>query len=402
MTERPQLSIVSYRKGMYIILEDNRDAERFFIIQKGTVQLTKNGVLVQIDSNGTLGPGDFFGVVSSMAQKSQIETAQAMTDVSLIATSRSQFNGLIQFNTPIAMKIIQQFSRRMRYLNNELARFALNSNTNDDAATLFAVAEYYLKQKKYKIAVYAYKRYTKCYPHGFDIANATKKVTVLAQYDKPGFKTGNTPFVRYYMSETPVFVEGESGDELFIIQSGSVKITKIINKAEVILTILKPGDIFGEMALLESKPRSASAIPFENTTLMVVQKQNFEGMTATQPQVIARLTQLLAERIWFGYKQIANAQIKDPVGRCIDYLLLHLERNNILVQQRSAYTFNFGPEDLTKMASVQETEMRQVIRGILQNGKLMVLGDGKLHISDVSELAKLSDYHKKARGRERK
>ena len=47
---------------------------------------------------------------------------------------------------------------------------------------------------------------------------------------------------------------------MFIIQEGAVRITKVVDGREVILAVLKKGDMFGEMALLENKPRSASAI----------------------------------------------------------------------------------------------------------------------------------------------
>ncbi|MDR2510010.1 MAG: cyclic nucleotide-binding domain-containing protein [Spirochaetaceae bacterium] len=396
MAEKPQLSIVAYRKGMYIILEGNRDSERFFIIQQGTVQLSRGGEAFQQESSSTLNPGDFFGVISSMAQKSHLETAQALTDVTLVAANRSQFEGLIQYNTPIAMKVIQQFSRRMRYLNNELASLALQSSgAQNDAGNLFNAGQNYFKQKKYKIAAYAFKRYMQCYPKSGSAEAAAKNLTELAQYDKPFFTIGAKPFLRHYTNDSPVFLEGEPGEDLFIIQAGSIKITRFINNDEVILAILKQGDIFGEMSILESKPRSACAISSGDSTLMVVHKQNFEGMAAAQPQIISRLTQLLAERIWFGYKQLENAAIKDPLGRCFDYLFMHLERNNFQTGPRTTYIFPFGLEELAKMASIPEQDIRNVSRQILQNKKFTVNADGKIFVSEVTELEKLSEFYKK-------
>ena len=76
--------------------------------------------------------------------------------------------------------------------------------------------------------------------------------------------------VRFYPKGTMVFSECQSGQDMFIIQDGQVKITKIVNGTEVILAVLKKGDFFGEMALLENKPRSASIIAFEDCYLMVV------------------------------------------------------------------------------------------------------------------------------------
>ncbi len=64
---------------------------------------------------------------------------------------------------------------------------------------------------------------------------------------------------------------------------------------------------------------------------MAVNKANFERMVQTQPQLITRLTTLLAERLWFIYKQLANTLIQDPLGRLYDALLLQLEKNRVPV-----------------------------------------------------------------------
>jgi CRP-like cAMP-binding protein len=401
MAQRPQLSIVNYRQGMYIVLEGNHDVGRFFIIQKGRVQLSRGGESsVREDGDDMLNPGDFFGLVSAMSYHSEIETAQAISDVTLVSVARNQFEGLIQFNTPIAMKIIQQFSRRMRYLNNALTNLTLHSgDTDSDTAILYRIAEHYKKQQKNVLAVYAYRRYVQCYANGSFVELAKNMITALAAYDKPNFKEGASPAIRLYLKESPVFAEGENGDELYIIQTGSVKITKIINDNEVILAILKPGDIFGEMAILESKPRSASATAFDNATLMVVRKKNFESMSETQPQIVAKLTQLLAERIWFSYKQLENAAIKDPIGRCYDCMLIQVEKAHFQISEGVGYAFNFGPNDLIKMAGIPEAETRKVISQLLGDKKVTVAGDGKLFISDVMELSKLSEYHKKMQQR---
>ena len=82
-------------------------------------------------------------------------------------------------------------------------------------------------------------------------------------------------FTRSYPKDTMVFSETMPGRQLYIIQQGQVKITKIMNNNEVLLAVLKPGDIFGEMSLLENKPRSASAISFEDSVLLAVNRENF-------------------------------------------------------------------------------------------------------------------------------
>jgi CRP-like cAMP-binding protein len=83
-----------------------------------------------------LGPGDFIGVVSSMSGHSQIETAIAVTDVTLISVRRDQYSELIEKNTPVAMKIIYSFTRKMRYLDEALTRITLKKTSRRTYAPL--------------------------------------------------------------------------------------------------------------------------------------------------------------------------------------------------------------------------------------------------------------------------
>ena len=308
-----QLSFVNFKKDSYIIVEGKQNADRFFIIRAGKVRIIRNVEVVEEEGGNVLGPGDSFGVVSTMSNHSHIETAQAVTDCTLISVHRDQYGPLIEKNTPVAMKIIMAFSKRMRYLDEALTRLTLKNTAEADPSHLFRVAEYYAKQSQYNQAFYAYYQYLKHCPHGQHVEVAKERLGKIKPYSKAVYLDGSTEeFNRYYPKDTMIFSEGMPGSELYIIQKGSVKITKIVDNSEVLLAVLKSGDIFGEMALLENKPRSANIVAFEDAYLLAVNKANFERMVSTQPQIVTRLTTLLAERIWFIYKQLENTLLTDP------------------------------------------------------------------------------------------
>jgi CRP-like cAMP-binding protein len=395
MSDTAQLSIVNFKKNMYILVEGKQDEKRFFIIREGYVKVTKQVSPVEEDADSVIGPGDFIGIVPVMAQRSQIESAQAMTDVVLLAVHYSQFERLIQNNTPIAMKIVQQFSRHIRTLNDALAKITSKTVTAEpEAEVLFNAGEYYLNSKMKQQAYYLFKRYIECYPDGQFVRQASVYVTALEAFNEPSFKVGSNAFLRIYNKGKIIFADGEPGHSLYVIQKGTVKITRILNGNEIILAVLRHGDIFGEMALLENKPRSATAIAQEDgTVLMEVLRQNFELMARTQPAIINRLTQMLSERIWFGYKQLDNALIKDPLGRVFDYMTIILEKNNVLPTNGS-YIFDFGPDELLKMAAVPADQRKPIIAELFRD-KVLELHNGKLFIKSVYEIFKLGDYHKK-------
>jgi CRP-like cAMP-binding protein len=390
-----QLSFVTFKKDSYIIVEGKQNADRFFIIRQGKVRLSKEIEVVEEEGGNVLGPGDFFGVISTMSSHSHIETAQALTDVTLISVLRDQYGILIEKNAPVAMKIIQGFSKKMRYLDEALTRLTLKSTAMDDQTHLFKVAEYYARQNQYNLAYYAYYQYLKYCPDGPDIKTVRERLVKIKPYAKAVYLDGsNEEFNRFYPKATMIFSESQPGQELYIIQKGSVKITKIVDNNEVLLAVLKQGDIFGEMSLLEDRPRSASAIAHEDAYLLAVNKANFERMVQTQPQIVTRLTQLLAERIWFIYKQLANTLITDPVGRIFDALAIQLEKNRVTMKPGASYAFDFGPKELINMVGLPVAEGNLVLKKALENKKVQIQ-DTKIVLTDVLEVQKQTEYYRK-------
>jgi CRP-like cAMP-binding protein len=393
MTEQLQLTFVNFKRNSYIIVEGKQNADRFFIIRQGKVQISKEAQVVE--EEGVLGPGDFFGVVSTMSAHSHIETAKALTDVVLISVHKDQYSQLIQNNTAIAMKIILQFSKRMRYLDEALTKLTLKNTADNDTSHLFNVGEYYAKQNQYNQAFYAYYKYLKYCPHGEFVGPTRDRMQKIGPYVKDAqveFKPDEMN--RQYTANSMIFSEGEPGEELFIIQKGSVKIAKIADNSEVLLAVLKAGDIFGEMALLESKPRAACAVAYEDCQLLAVNRANFTNMVGTQPQLIARLTTLLAERIWFIYKQLANTQVKDPLGRMYDALLIQLEKDRVDPKVAQSYIFDFGPKELLNMVGLPNAEGAPIVKKLLDNNKIQVIKD-KIYTLDVWEISKQTEYFRK-------
>ena len=81
-----------------------------------------------------------------------------------------------------------------------------------------------------------------------------------------------------------IFKEGEQGDRAYVVQAGEVEIVKEIDGQSVVLGTIGPGGIFGEMALIDDKPRMAAARMSKGGTVIVVSRQTFEDkMSKTDP-----------------------------------------------------------------------------------------------------------------------
>jgi CRP-like cAMP-binding protein len=283
----------------------------------------------------------------------------------------------------------------MRFLNEALTRLTLKNQAAEDSSHIFHVAEYYVKHSQFSQAFYAYQKYVKCCPQGENVKNAIERMKKIAPYVKnPPKEIDPKEITRQYSKDSIIFCEGEPGEELFIIQKGSVKIIKITENNEILLAVLKAGDIFGEMALLESKPRAATTVAYEDCQLMAVNRANFQQMITSQPQLIARLTTLLSERIWLIYKQLANTLISDPLGRMYDMLQIHLDKKKLDIETLTNYSFDFGLKELINMVGLSQGDGALIGRKLMENKVFQIIND-KLFIKDVKEIPKQNAYYKK-------
>jgi CRP-like cAMP-binding protein len=393
MIDHAQFNLITYKKNSYILVEGKQD-DCFYIIKEGKVQLSRNAEVVKERDGNILKPGDFFGVVATMSSHRHIETALAVTDVSVIVVQKSQFDAFIQSDTSMAMNIIMQFANRMRYLTKSLSHLTLNDETEEEnASNLFLVGKYYDKVENYSHAYYAYHQYLKYCPDGTYIAEAKERLEAVSSYAKvmPFINEGNK---RTYGPDTILYIQGEPGEELYVIQSGSVKITKIVNDNEILLSMLKPGDIVGELAILESKPRSITAITHdEECTLIVISKANFSSIVHSNPQIIGHLIQSFAERIWFLYRQLSNTVLVNPVARIYDALLIQLERIRIPLDSKEGYTFNFGMKELVALTGIPEEESNKAAHRITEDPNIKIVDDN-IQILRIADMTKEAEYYR--------
>src|SRR5467141_2793604 len=118
-----------------------------------------------------------------------------------------------------------------------------------------------------------------------------------------------------------LFREGEPGTEMYVVQAGKVNITKTVRETEKILDILGAGEFFGEMSILNNKPRSAGAVVAEDAKLLVIDPKTFEAMIRGNVEIAVRLIKKLSDRLQEADEQIENLLLRDPNSRVVHHLL---------------------------------------------------------------------------------
>lgn len=121
----------------------------------------------------------------------------------------------------------------------------------------------------------------------------------------------------------PLFRAGDAGDAMYLIERGKVQISmKSIGGEDLILAVLNRGDFFGEMAIIDEKPRSANATALEASRLAVLSRKHFLSFLNSSPNVALELLTALTRRL-----------------RRTDELLKHLATRNVNEEEASQLTF---------------------------------------------------------------
>ena len=113
-------------------------------------------------------------------------------------------------------------------------------------------------------------------------------------------------FGREFQAGEILFSEGDSGKEMFVIQSGKIRISKKVRDVEKTLVSLGPGEFFGEMSILNNKPRSATATVEEPAKLLVIDPKTFEAMVRGNAEIAVRMIKKLSARLQEADDQIEN------------------------------------------------------------------------------------------------
>ena len=135
----------------------------------------------------------------------------------------------------------------------------------------------------------------------------------------------NVKFGREYAPGEVLFREGESGDVMFVIQSGSVRISKHVADYEKVLATLGPGEFFGEMAILNGKPRTATATVVVKARCLLIEAPTLEEMVANNSEIALRLIKKLAKRLDSADSLVEILLHRDPKARVLLALTRHAE-----------------------------------------------------------------------------
>jgi CRP/FNR family cyclic AMP-dependent transcriptional regulator len=181
---------------------------------------------------------------------------------------------------------------------------------------------------------------------------------------------------RRYAKDDVVFHADESGDVFCLIKEGQVKITMISPEGkEIILSMLGPGEFFGEMALLDDEPRSATVIAMEPLELVTIWRADFLQILAENFSISKKLLATLSRRLRTASNRIESLATMDVYGRLARFFLdLAREQGKVLDNGYVSVTRPTHQAIANMIGTSRETVSRLIHDLMKQN---LLLSEGK-------------------------
>ena len=216
--------------------------------------------------------------------------------------------------------------------------------------------------------------------------NVLKQIPLFADLTDPELALlAATGRRQKFPSKNMVFQEGEPGEVLLVILSGRVKVMLSGKDGrEFILAILGPGNFFGEMAILEGSPRSATVMTVEPCDFLLLEQKAFIGLLKSQPLIGIKILKHLSQRLRKTNEQVRSLVMFDIYGR-VGRCLLNLAethggraRGQFFVPDRPSF------QELAKMVGCSRETLSRAMKVLKGNGCITVTRKS-IHVNKIWE-----------------
>lgn len=171
--------------------------------------------------------------------------------------------------------------------------------------------------------------------------------------------------IRSFAPNTIVVNEGDNGSSLFVVQSGSLKVFLTDNVGrEVTLSLLDPGDYFGELALLDDAPRSASVIALTRSEVLQIPRVAFLALIEAHPACMQIVVRNLVGRIRTLTESVRSLALVDVFGRISRIFdSLAVEEDGVGIIDR-----RLTQQDLANMVGASREMVNRILRDMVSGG----------------------------------
>ncbi len=381
-----ETKVLNFQAGSTVVVQGSPNQGYFYIVREGNLTV-HSGVQFLDKELSRFEKGDTFGLVSALTTGQHLGTIHSQTNSSLIRVPISSLGDFLREHREICLKLLNFYSKELKALDKHLANLNSQSSWDNRPEKLYLDHQTYKRLNATRYAGYSLARFVEWVDENPD--SPGREYLPAAKESLAGEFGGlSFPKARENKFEMPageiVFIENEPSEFAYIILEGSVKVTKLVHDKEFVVAVLGPGEIVGELSLLDNKPYSASAVCKEKTSFMRLSRGTF--IQDCGAAILQKIFESMARRIWFSHQRLAILKVEDPCARMY-FFLLSLHRNVYrlnTVNMRTNYEFHFSVEDLRRMCGLLKVKAERLED--FYNDANIKRGKNNILILDVGEL----------------
>ncbi|MGI5059199.1 Crp/Fnr family transcriptional regulator [Treponema pectinovorum] len=403
--------VMSYTKGSIIYFAGDRD-ERVFILQKGCVVITSTDIETNLPVTEQIKTGEFFGVKSALGHFPREETATVLTDSTCLSLTVQEFESIFSSNKALIMKMLRVFSNQLRQIHKKTEEILNKDLTINQQSGMLSVAQAFYDDENWRSAADVCLNYLKRYPTAankeavakmYTTANARAQKLAKSQDEDTSTSSTTTDsalkifelpafnrFAKKYEKGQVIITEFEPGDSFYLIQTGTVQLVKCVNGQNKNLDILKPGEFFGEMAILDNSPRSATCLAESAVQCLEFNRANFEILITGNPQIALNILKLFCKRIYDQKRRFKILVIQDLQARIADVFCMLDEMTPPVNPNDRHRRFNVTIQEVGHWAGITYDQTRDEISRFISAHKIDVM-DSYIIVNNIADMKRIVD-----------
>ena len=196
---------------------------------------------------------------------------------------------------------------------------------------------------------------------------------------------------RRLASKEVLFRKGDPGNQLFGVLTGSLKVTGVgTDGKDVVFRLMRPGEVVGEIALLDGEPRSATVAAVEATSLVTLHRRDFVPFLEQHPRAAIRLAAVMAERVRRLSERAEDRQTMSLPARLAKRLLALAAEHGVRPVVGGPVEIRLSQQDLADLVGTTRESVNKQLR-IWEDGGIVSLGRGRTVLKQPKLLAEIAE-----------
>ncbi len=194
-----------------------------------------------------------------------------------------------------------------------------------------------------------------------------------------------TKYIKVFDSGDSIFLEGSKGREMYVIIKGKVEISQLINNERHILSILKPGDFFGEMSTIRGLARSATATAMTYLECVVVAPDIFKNMLQFKPGFGIKVIKELCNRIEKSNKQVERLTLLNQTEKVTAVLVNIATDNGTKPFKEAKILYDAVVSEVMEKIKTNRNTVEKFIVTLSQYAKIKIVEQDNISYISINE-----------------